>query len=330
MKLMIEKVLICLLATLMLAIVPTVEAQQPGKVYRIGYLTNAPGIRKGVEEVFRQVLRDLGYVEGQNLVFEWRFSKGKLDLLPELAAELVRLKLDCIIAVGVAPTRAAKEATNVIPIVMGNADDDPVRHGLVASLARPGGNVTGFTSISSELASKRLELLKETVPKASRIAILWNPAGSGAAGHVRETEIAAPLLAVRLQRLEVRGSDDVENAFQAAGKGSADALIVVVAGGMPRYQVRILDLAVKTRMPVMYTNPEFVRGGGLMSYAAEIPELSRGTATYVDKILKGAKPADLPVQQPRKFELVINLKTAKQIGVTIPQSVLYRADRVSR
>jgi putative ABC transport system substrate-binding protein len=319
-----------LIAVILLAVAVIAEAQQPKKVYRVGHLTNAPGIRAEEEEVFRQSLRDLGYIEGQNLSIEWRFSKGKLDLLPDLAAELVTLKVDCIVATGVAPTRAAKQATSTIPIVMGNADDDPVRQGLVASLARPGGNVTGFTNIGSDLAGKRLELIKETVPKASRVAILLDPKGPGGMGHVRETEIVAPALGVKLQLVEVRGSEELDNAFQAAVKGRAEALIVVTTGLMSSHRSRIVNLAVKMRLPAMYSNTYFVREGGLMGYAEDIPERWRGVAAYVDKVLKGAKPADLPVQQPKKFEFVVNLKTAKQIGLTIPPNVLARADRVIR
>jgi putative ABC transport system substrate-binding protein len=307
--------------------VEIVEAQQAGKVYDIGYLANSAGIESR-EEAFRQGLRELGYIEGQNIGIEWRFSKGKLDRLPDLAAQLVRLKVDLIIAVGVNPTRAAKQATSTIPIVMGNADDDPVRHGLVASLARPGGNVTGFTNIGSDLAGKRLELLQETVPKASRVAILWDPKGQGGAGHARETRIAAPALGVELQPVEVRAPEDLENAFQAGVKGRAEALIVVHAGLMQTQRARIVNLAVKTRLPVMYTDSQFALAGGLMSYDADADERYRGVANYVDKILKGTKPADLPVQQPIKFEFIVNLKAAKQIGLTIPPNVLARADRV--
>ena len=302
------------------------EAQQAGKVYRIGYLKNG---RIGPnEKAFREGLRKLGYVEGQNIVIEWRPAKGKLDRLPELAAELVRLKVDCIVAIGLGPTGIAKRATTTIPIVMGNASGDPVQHGLVASLARPGGNVTGVISVSSDLAGKRLEVLKETLPKLSRVAILWIPTSPSAAYHVRETEVAARKLGVQLQSLEVRGRDDLESAFRSAGKRSADALIVVSPGGMGRYRKRILDLAVKTRLPVMYTGSRWVRRGGLMSYGTNSRELRRRAATYVDKILKGAKPADLPIEQPTKFDLVINLKTAKALGLTIPPAVLLQATKV--
>jgi putative ABC transport system substrate-binding protein len=326
-KRMFGRIVVCL--PLAVFLLTGAEAQQPGKVYRIGYLANATGIAPR-EKAFQQGLRELGYVEGQNLFIEWRFSKGKLDQLPDLAGELVRLKVDLILAMGVAPARAAKEATGTIPIVMGNADDDPVRHGLITSLARPGGNVTGFTNIGSGLAGKRLELLKETVPKTSRVAILWDPKGHGGAGHARETKTAAPALGVQLQPVEVQGAEDLDNAFQSAVKGRAEALIAVHAGLMQTQRARIVNLAVKTRLPVMYTDSQFALVGGLMSYSDDDLDRTRRAATYVDKILKGMKPADLPVQQPAKFEFIINLKTAKQIGLTIPPNVLARADRVVR
>ena len=301
-------------------------AQQQGKVWRIGYISQRPGIDEQTEGL-RKGLRELGYIEGQNLAIEWRFSKGKADLLPGLAAELVRLKVDCIVATGTLPTRAAKQATPTIPIVMGNSEDDPVRLGLVASLARPGGNVTGFVNIGWELAGKRLQLLKETLPKASRVAILWDPNSSGV-GHVRETRLPARAMGIQLQSLEVWDPDDLDNVFRAAGKERAEALIVVAAGLVNNIRTPILNLAVKSRLPVMYTNSQFVLAGGLMSYGADSPEQLRRAAGYVDRILKGTKPADLPVQQPTNFEFTINLKAAKQIGLTIPQSVLARADKV--
>ena len=305
------------------------HAQQSKKVYRIGYLANAIGIGPR-EEAFRQGLRELGYVEGQNVVIEWRFSKGQADRLQDLAGELVHLKVDLILAMGVAAARSAKEATGTSPIVMGNADDDPVRHGLVASLAQPGGNITGFTNIGSALAGKRLELLKETVPKVSRVAILWDSRGPGGAGHARETTITAPALAVQLQLVEVEGVQNLENAFQAAIKGRAEALIVVHTGLLQTQRTRVVSLALKTRLPVMYTDSSFALAGGLMSYSDDDLDRARRAASYVDKILKGMKPADLPVQQPTKFEFVINLKTAKQIGLVIPPNILARADRVIR
>jgi putative ABC transport system substrate-binding protein len=276
-------------------------------------------------------MRELGYVEGQNLIMDWRFASGKTSSFPDFAAELVRLNSDAIVGQGVRATAAAKQATSKIPIVMSNADDDPIRLGLVASLARPGGNVTGFISISTDIAGKRLELLKETVPKASRMAILSRPRSQSAvaASHVRETEVAARALGIKLESLEARSREDLEKAFRTARK-VAGALIVVLVAGMINDRDEILDLAVKTKLPVMYTNPEPVLAGGLISYAADLPALARGAAEYVDRILKGTKPADLPVQQPIKFEFIVNLKAAKQIGLTIPPNVLVRADKVIR
>lgn len=305
------------------------EAQQKKKVYRIGYLSHRLGIGP-LEEAFRQGLRELGYIEGDNLVIEWRFTKGRLDLHPEAAAELVRLKLDCIVTSGLSPSRAAKQATSTIPIVMANVSDDPVRHGLIASLARPGGNITGFTDIAPDLAGKRLELLKETVPSASRVAVLWLSASSVAHTQFKESATAAQFLGIDLQSLEVRGDEDVNNSFRVAAKTGVQALIVVTFGGFINHRDRIVDLAVKNRLPAMYTGSQVVDVGGLMSYAPDGPARLRRVAVYVDKILKGTMPADLPVEQPMKFELVINLKTAKQIGLTIPPNVLARADRVIR
>lgn len=322
--------LVCLLLSVFLP--AGSGAQQTRKVYRIGYLTNASEIRKDVEETLSHTLHELGYVEGENLVTEWRFAKGRLDLLPQLASELVGLKLDCIIATGVAPTRAVKAATNTIPIVMGNADDDPVRQGLVASLARPEGNVTGFTSVGSDLAAKRLEILKETIPRASRVGVLWDPRGPGGARHAMETKSAAPALGVQLQPFEVRHPEDVGNALLAVVNARAEALIVVTTGLMTvsSNRARIIGLAAKSRLPVIYTSSTPVFAGGLMSYADDARDRSRRVAGYVVKILEGTKPADLPVQRPAKFEFMVNLKTAKQIGLVIPPNVLARADRVIR
>jgi ABC-type uncharacterized transport system substrate-binding protein len=305
----------------------SVKAQQTGKVYRVGYLSPRKEMGRN-EEAFRNHMHELGYVEGKHLIIDWRFASGD-TLFPKLAADLVRLNVDIIVGQGAGATGAAKKATNTIPIVMSNSDDDPIRLGLIASLARPGGNVTGFIGLSSEIAGKRLELLKETVPMATRFAILSRPKNQtiAAASHVRETEVAARALGIKLGALEARGREDLENAFQTARK-IADALIVVAVAGMINDRDWILDLAVKTRLPVMYTNPEPVLAGGLTSYAADLPALAQGAANYVDRIFRGAKPADLPVQQPTKFEFVINLKAAKQIGLTIPPNVLARADRV--
>ncbi|HEY7221229.1 MAG TPA: ABC transporter substrate-binding protein [Candidatus Binatia bacterium] len=316
------------LCVLLFPLCLSAKAQQPTKVYHVGYISPRNVIGRN-EDAFRKRMHELRYMEGQNFVIDWRFASGKTSLFPELAAELVRLKVDAIVGQGVGATGAAKKATTTIPIIMSNADDDPVRLGLVASLARPGGNVTGFISISSDIAGKRLELLKETVPNATRFAILSRPRsqGTAAASHVKETEVAAQALGIRLQALEARGREDLEDAFRTARK-VAEALIVVAVAGMINDRDRILALAAKTRLPVMYTNPEPVLAGGLMSYAADLPALARGAADYVDRIFKGAKPADLPVQQPTKFELIVNLKTAKQIGLSIPPNVLVRADKV--
>jgi putative tryptophan/tyrosine transport system substrate-binding protein len=328
-----QKVFICLAATLVLATVPLAQAQQPGKVYRIGFLS--PGsattsVPSRSEEGFRRGLRELGWMEGQNIVIEYRFAEGKTERFPELALELVQHNVDCIVSWGVAATRAAKEATSAIPIVMGNADDDPVRQGLVASLAQPGGNVTGFTNIGSELAGKRLELLKDIVPKLLRLGILSDSRGSVSPAFIRETQAAAKALGVQVQSLGVRGPEHFENAFRGAIKDRTDALIVVGTGLMVSQRARVIELANKTRLPAMYSNSSFALAGGLVSYASDDSDRYRGVATYVDKVLKGTKPADLPVMQPKKFELVINLKTAKQIGLTIPPNVLARADKVIR
>ena len=305
------------------------EAQQAKKTYRIGYLTNSSEFSKESEGTFRQALRDRGYIEEQNLVIDRRF-KGQLDQLPQLGAELVGFKPQCIVAVGVAPTIAVKQATNTIPIVMGNADDDPVRHGLVASLNRPGGNVTGFINIGSELAGKRLEILKEIVSRATRVGILFDANGPGGVGHVRESESIAPALGLRIERLELSSPENLEKTFQAAIARGVEAVIVVNTAVIVGHNARIIKLAAQTRLPAMYTSSSSVAAGGLMSFSDDPGDRAKRVADYVDKILKGTHPADLPVQQPTKFELVINLKTAKQIGLTIPPNVLARADRVIR
>ena len=319
------------LTTLILACVCPTEAQQPKKVSRIGYLNAAsPSAISARHEAFRQGLRELGYVEGKNIVIEWRSAEEKLDRLPALAAELVRLKVDVIVTAGPLPTRAAKEATTTIPIVMTN-EGDPIGTGFVASLARPGGNITGLSTLAPELSGKRLELLKEIVPKLSRVAVLGTSTLPGNAQSLKEVELAAGAFGVRLQYLDVLGPKDIETAFRAAVKGRADAVLMIVAGGVASAnRTQILELVVKSRLPAIYNIREYVEAGGLMSYGVNQNDLDRRAATYVDKILKGAKPADLPVEQPRKFEFIINLKAAKQIGLTIPPNVLARADRVIR
>ena len=302
-------------------------AQQQGKVWRVGFISTRAE-RNENDKVFLVGMRELEYVEGQNIVIEWRFGKGNTDRYREFAAELVRLKVDCIVANGVDAALQAKLATNTIPIVMVSANEDPVRRGLVASLARPGGNVTGLTVMGPDLAGKRLQILKEILPKASRMAILWDRNSLPSTSHVKETEAAARVLGVQLQSLDVGNAEALENAFQAAGKGRAQGLIVVSTGFMSSHQARITNLAAKARLPAIYTGSQYILNGGLMSYAADSVEQFRGAAKYVGKILKGAKPADLPVQQPTKFEFIINLKAAKQIGLTIPPNVLARADKL--
>ena len=323
-----KKVTLLTLCGMLLAICFRAEAQQPKKVYRIGYLSPRPGIESR-EEAFRQGLRELGYIEGQNLIIEWRFTKGKTGLYPEFATELVRLKTDCILVTGVGAVAALKRATNTIPVVIGTIDADPVQEGLVASLAQPGGNITGFTAIAYDIAGKRVELLKETVPKASRVAILVFP-GPAAQAHVTETEVAVRALRMQLQLVEVREPEGLDNAFQVARQGRAEVLTVVATGLINSHRPRIIRLAADSRLPTIYSSPDFVLEGGLMSYGADLVAQLRRAATYVDRILKGTKPADLPVQQPSKFEFIVNLNAAKQIGLTIPPNVLARADRVIR
>jgi len=306
------------------------EAQQQKKVPRIGFLVGAsPSTNAARTEAFRQGLRELGYVEGKNIVIEYRYAEGKLDRLPDLAAELVRLKVDVIVTGGSQTTRATKQAASTIPIVMAQ-DNDPVGNGFVASLARPGGNITGLATLTPEISGKRLELLKETVPRLSRLAVLGTSTEPGNSQAVRETELAAGASRVQLQYLDVRDPRDIESAFHAASKERADAVLVLVSAVFNAHRTQLVEVAVKSRLPAIYTNSEYVDAGGLMTYGVSITDLFHRAATYVDKILKSAKPADLPVEQPIKFELVINLKTAKQIGLTIPPNVLARADRVIR
>jgi putative ABC transport system substrate-binding protein len=307
------------------------EAQQPAKVPRIGYLAGvSPSVNSDRIEAFRQGLRDLGYVEGKNIVIEWRSWEGKQDRLPSLAAELAHLKVDAIVAVGSSDIRSAKEATATIPIVM-IVGGDAVGNGFVASLSRPGGNITGLATLSPELSGKRLELLKEIVSNFSRVAVVGTSTQPGNAQMLSEVELAAGALGVKLQYLDVVSPKDVETAFRAAGKGRADAVLFQVPGPFATSQrPQIAELAVKSRLTVIYDRAEYVEAGGLMSYGVSYTDLDRRAATYVDKILKGAKPADLPVEQPKKFEFIINLKAAKQIGLTIPPNVLVRADKVIR
>ena len=317
-----------LVAAMLLAPAGLAEAQQPTKIPRIGFLTAGSSSTIPARiDAFRQGLRELGYVEDKNIAIEWRFGEGKLDRLPALVAELVRLKVDVILSAGAAVTRPAKDATRTIPIVMAQ-DTDPVGNGFVASLARPGGNITGLSSYSAELNGKRLELLKEIVPKLSRLAVVGESTYPGNAQSLKETELAAGAFKVQLQYLDVLDPKDIETAFRDTSKGRADGVLLLQSAVLNSQRKQTADLATKSRLPAIYYAPEFLDAGGLMSYAASITDLYRRAATYVDKILKGAKPADLPVEQPKKFELIISLKAAKQIGLTIPPNVLVRADQV--
>jgi putative ABC transport system substrate-binding protein len=325
----IKKIILPVLA-IFLATVSLVQAQQPKKVSRVGLLVVNPFQAVATRvEAFRQGLHDLGYVEGQNIVIDGRFADGKLDRMPELAAELVRLKVDIIVTGGPQATRPAKEATNTIPIVM-TQDSDPVGEGFVASLARPGGNITGLTNLSAELSGKRLELLKEIVPKLSRVVAFGNVTNPGNAKARGETEDAARTLGLKLQYMEVQSADGIESAFKAASKGQAQAIIMLNTRVGTGHRKRVVELAARNRLPATYPQMEFADVGGLMFYGANAADLYRRAAIFVDKILKGTQPADLPVEQPTKFELVINLKAAKQIGLTIPPNVLARADKVIR
>jgi len=305
-------------------------AQQTGKVARIGYLgPTSPSSSSSLLDAFRQGLRELGWVEGQNIVIDYRFAEGRYDRLPDLAAELVRLKVDLIVASPTPAVVAAKNATETIPIVMLSGSVDPVGLGFIASLARPGGNVTGLSyGVGPEIFSKALELLKETVPKVRRVAILSNPASPIQPLIIREVNVAARSVGVQLQLLEAQGPNEFDGAFAAMAKERVGALLVVADSLFIFHRTRLADLAARSRLPAAYGVREHVEAGGLMSYGPSLRDLFRRGATYVDKILKGAKPADLPVEQPTQFELVINLKTAKALGLTIPQSLLQRADEL--
>jgi len=329
---MVEKI-VCLLATFFMATVSVAQAQQATKVARIGYLSsNEQASDANRAEATRLALRERGYIEGQNIVIEYRYAERKRDRLPELTTELVKLKVDIILAAsGDALLRAARNVTKTVPIVMMGAGSDPVAAGLIESLARPGGNVTGITNLGRDLGGKRLELLKEAIPKLTRVAVLYEAASPPSLIEVKEIlPVAARALKLTIQSWEIRSADDFEKAFAAIAKSRPNGLYVSGGALMNSNRKQVADLAVKSRLPSMYGSRDAVEAGGLMSYGADEADIYRRVAYYVDRILKGTKPADLPVEQPTKFELVFNLKTAKQIGVTIPQSLLYRADKVLR
>jgi len=309
--------------------VAVAEAQQPKKLARICHLGTTVTATEISMKPFRERLRELGYVEGQNVIIDYRYFEGKVERLPDLAAEFVRLNCDVILTIGSEAPEAAKNATKSVPVVMAYSSD-AVRRGLVASLARPGGNITGMTSINTELNGKRLELLKEIIPKLSQVGYLWSPTNPDADYAMKETETVARYLRLGIQSLEVKGRDDIERAFQAATKKRAEALMLEGSGFFAAHQTRILELAAKSRLPAMYPNTRYVEAGGLMTYAEDRSEMFRRAAEIVDKILKGTKPADIPVERPKKFDLVISLPAAKRIGLTVPPEVLWKATRIIR
>jgi putative ABC transport system substrate-binding protein len=320
-----------LVAAVLLTVTVIAEAQQPKKIHRIGYLSSETAAGESTRsEAIRLALRELGYIEGQNIAVEFRYGEGKLDRAPERLAELARLKVDIIVITGGEEwIRAAQNTTRTIPIVMTGTGSDPVEQGLVESLARPGGNVTGITNITKELGGKRLELLKQTIPKLAHVAVLYNPAAPGSVRELKEDlPIAARALGLTVRSWEIRPPDGFEQVFAALNKQRPDGLYVAAGPQMGANRKRFADYALKSRLPSTMPTREFVNVGGLMSYGADLADSYRRVATYVDKILKGARPADLPVEQPTKLELIINLTTAKQIGLVIPPNVLARADKV--
>jgi ABC-type uncharacterized transport system substrate-binding protein len=324
------RIFVWLLTTILLATSSSARAQQPTKVPRIGFQTDAPTSAVTARiEAFRQGLRELGYVEGKNIIIEWRSAEGKLERRSEIAAEFVRLKVDVIVSAGPTVTRAVKEATSTIPIVMAQ-DPDPIGNGFVASLGRPGGNITGLATLSTEISGKQLELLKEIVPKLSRVAVIGNSTNPGDSQALREIVLAAGSVDIYLRYLDVLDPKDLEITFRSAAKGRADALVLLGNPILNAHRKPIVDLAAKHRLPAIYSRPEYIESGGLIYYGTSYNDSFRRAATYVDKILKGAKPGELPVEQATKFELIVNLKAAKQIGLTIPQRALARADRVIR
>jgi ABC-type uncharacterized transport system substrate-binding protein len=325
-----QKPFAVVLCALLFALCVSADAQQAKKVPRVGVLVaDFAASSKDRVEAFRQGLRDLGYVEGQNIAIEYRFAEGVNNRFPNLAAELVRLNVDVLFAFGTAATQAAKNTTQTIPIVMANVTD-PIGTGLVVSLARPGGNITGLANVFEEVGGKQLELLKEVFPKMSRVVVFWDPANAGNAAWLAEMKVAAKALRITLQSLEMHPGENFERALSAVKTERATAVSVLVNAPAYIYRSRIVDFTAKRRVPAMYSDRVFVEIGGLMSYGPNTADLFRRAAVYVDKILKGAKPADIPVEQPKKFEFIINLKAAKQIGLTIPPNVLARADRVIR
>lgn len=324
---MTNKIISLTLGAVLLALSLPVEAQQPAGIARVGFLffgsRNQPHLA-----VLQQGLRDVGYVEGKNIAFEYRYAEGNPNRLPELAAELVQLNVDVIVTTTPHAARAAHRLTKTIPIVM--TTGDPVGWGLAESLAKPGGNVTGLTVLLTEMSGKRMEILKETLPRMSRVGVLWNSQDSGGATAFKETEAAAKAFSLQLNSLAVHSIEDIDRTFAAMPKPRVDALLLILDPLTTLHSKRIVDLATKNRLPGMYATQQFVEEGGLMAYGPSISDLYRRAATYIDKILKGRKPADLPVEQPMKFEFFVNLKAAKQIGVAIPPNVLARADRVIR
>jgi len=327
---MTKQILGFVLSAMLFALGGSAQAQQPAKIPRIGFLVAvSPSATAARTEAYRQGLRELGYLEGKNIVIESRYAEGKLDRLPALAAELVRLKVEIIVSAAPTVTRPVKEATKTIPIVMA-FDDDPVGNGFITSLARPGGNITGLSNLSPEISGKQLELLKEIVPKLARVAVLGTSTRPGNTQSLKEIEIAAGVFGVKAQYVDVQDSKAIETAFREARKGRADAVLVFGGPVFNSRRKQLVDLAVGNRLPAIYPRQEFVEEGGLMTYGPSVTDLFRRAATYVDKILKGRAPADLPVEQPKKFEFLVNLIAAKQIGLTIPPNVLARADRVIR
>jgi putative tryptophan/tyrosine transport system substrate-binding protein len=326
---MIGKTFFWLLTTVLLTSASLADAQQGTKVPRIGYLTGTfLSANSARTDALKKGLRELGYIEGKDIIIEWRSAEGQAERLPALAAELVRLKVDLIVTGGPTPTRAAKQATATIPIVMAQ-DSDPIASGFVASLARPGGNITGLSTLTPELSGKQLDLLKEILPKLSRVAVFGTSTRPGNTQSLKEVELSATTTGVKLQYFDVLSPKDFETAFRAAGKERAGAVLMMAAGGVASaYRSQVVELAVKRRLPTIYDRIEFVEVGGLITYTESSTDLFRRAATYVDKILKGAKPANLPVEQPIRFELIINLKAAQQIGLTIPPNILARADKV--